>query len=233
MRVNYTIFLVLFLASSIFCQERQKKFLIGGDFNINHSNYYNSNGYKPSGSSLDVAFVQSKSFSYNLLLNFGKIIDDKSVAGVFGSFGDFQRNYYAELENGEVYYKQESNDNNYYIGLFYRRNIFTIAKAKFFLQPMLSYINRTEKYESQSEFLSFRLNSKHGLDFSIDSGVSITLSNKWNLLIRLPILTYTSTIETRESEYDSFIYDATQDKGDDLNIKLNLRNIRIGVERFF
>jgi len=233
MRINNTIFLVLFLASSLFCQERKKNFIIGGSFNINHSKYDNPNGYELSRSSIDVAFVESERFSYYLLLNIGRIIDNKSIAGVFGSYGNLHGKYYSELENAEVYSNMTTRDNNYNIGFFYRRNVFAIAKAKFFIQPMLSYINGTEKNESRTEFYSSTLISNHGLDFSVDSGVSFSLANKWNLLIKLPFLNYTSTIETREREIDSFSYDKIQDKGTDLTLELNLRYIQIGVERIF
>ncbi len=231
MRVNNTIYLVLFLASSLFAQEEQKNFLVGGDFNISYFKQVDPNGFQLNSQPVD-SHVESKTLSYNFQINIGKILNDKSAIGIFGSYGKWDQDDLLYLANGDLFESFANGDEEYNLGIFYRREIISLAQVNFFLQPMLSYINEDEKTEILSDFINYRKYSNRGLDFSIDTGIRLTVDNKWNFLIRVPVLQYTYTTE------DQLFKFTTNDqitKGNihDINLDVNLRNIRIGVERLF
>jgi len=232
MKVKCTIFLMVLWTSSIFCQERQNNFLVGGDFNIGYFKYKDPNEVQTLTSNPNLINTRSKRFSYDLRINIGKMINDKSVAGIFGSHSSFHNYFYAEL-NGAPFIDQLSNEKAYAIGLFYRRNIFTGSKANFYLQPMLSYIDQSSDYSNEINSGYIRRNNTNGVDLSIDSGASFVLAKKWNFLIRLPIFTYTATSQTSSDELDSSVFEESKIKSYALNLDLNLRNIRIGMERLF
>ncbi len=111
-------------------------------------------------------------------------------------------------------------------GFFYRHYFKMNSNLNLYAQPNIFASKNNKESNIMSVFNEDRISQTLRSTLSLNVGMQYALNDKWNVLINLSLLNFS----TQNTTYDT---ESTIEKGGDLLFSANLRDINIGVEYKF
>lgn len=225
--VNYFLLSLLCLLGAYFsCYCQQVKvfpnYILGGTIGTNNSGYYNESFFDPGSGAIRDQKNNYKSLTFAIGPYIAKSLSEKSLLGI----GLNASHSITKIDNKDLTGLEINKSNSTVLGirLFCRFVILPEKKLQFYIQPGAGFSHRFGKTEALAPVL---IESKsNSYSFNVNCGGIYSINDKWNLLLSIPFLTFSSSKSRNSGQLNAT-------RTNSLSLRPVLNNLQLGIERKF